>query len=384
MSPHTFVFLSTTDWDAPQFGSRQQISLELVRRGHRVLFVEVPRAIHSLISDPEGTKKALRRSGRFRHIQANLVAYTPLPVLPVYYHRLTNGVNQRWLHRMIKATLKRLGWRPDVLWTYWPNTAYQVRRFKQLGCQTVYHCIDDFTAVTYPFVSSATIAQMEAAQCRQVDHIFTRTKALTESKKQLNGQTHYLPGGVDTTQFDPAQVQPEANIVQLRHPVIGFVGTFDNRVDVDWLQQAVIALPDYTFVFVGPIKHHVTSIQAIHNLPNVVFLPAQAHTAVPATIAAFDICLIPYRRNPYTQGLSPIKLYEYLAMGKPVIGTRLPYLAREQEHIWLVETADEFIETIQQVANQAITLEDRNRWRQAAARYSWRQQADMVEAILKT
>jgi glycosyltransferase involved in cell wall biosynthesis len=383
-SEQNFVVLSTTDWDAPQFGSRQQISLELARRGHRVLFVEVPRAVHSLISDPEGTKRALGRSGRFRFIRPNLVAYTPLPVLPVYYHRWTNGINQRWLHGMIRATLRRLGWQPDVLWTYWPNTAYQVRRFKQLGCRTVYHCIDDFTAVTYPFVSSATIARMEADQCRQVDHIFTRTEALTESKKRLNERTYYLPGGVDIAQFDPAQVQAEAKIVQLGHPIIGFVGTFDNRVDVDLLQQAVMALPDYVFIFVGPIKQHVTSNQAIRNRPNVVFWPAQPHTAVPATIAAFDVCLIPYRRNPYTEGLSPIKLYEYLAMGKPVIGTRLPYLAREEAHIWLAETADEFIEAIRQAASQPISADDRNRWRQAAAGYSWQEQVDRVEAILKS
>lgn len=379
----TFVVLSTTDWDAPQFGSRQQISLALTGRGHRVLFIEIPRAIHSLISDPVGTKRALRRIGRFRAIVPHLIAYTPLPVLPIYYHPWTNACNQRWLFIMIKATLRRLNWQPDVLWTYWPNTAYQVKQFKRTGCQTVYHCIDDFTAVTYPFVSPTTIAQMEADQCRLVDHIFTRTQALTVSKKLLNEQTHYLPGGVDITQFDPALVQPDTTIAQLPSPIIGFVGTFDNRVNVDWLQQAATALPDYTFVFVGPIKHHVTNNQTLHSLSNILFLPAQPHTAIPSTIAAFDIGLIPYRQNLYTQGLSPIKLYEYLAMGKPVIGTRLPYLEREQEHILLVETADEFIESIRQVATQPITVSSRNSWRHAASHYSWRQQADKVEAILK-
>jgi glycosyltransferase involved in cell wall biosynthesis len=70
-------------------------------------------------------------------------------------------------------------------------------------------------------------------------------------------------------------------------------------------------------------------------------------------------------------------------MGKPVIGTRLPYLAREEAHIWLAETADEFIEAIRQAASQPISADDRNRWRQAAAGYSWQEQVDRVEAILK-
>ena len=75
----SFLTLSTTDWDAPQFGSRQQIARELARRGHRVLFVEVPRALHSLVSDPAGTRRALRRMGR--RIRGDLSAWEGPPRL---------------------------------------------------------------------------------------------------------------------------------------------------------------------------------------------------------------------------------------------------------------------------------------------------------------
>ena len=95
MAAWTFVFVSTTDYDAPQFGSRQQIALELGRRGHRILFVEVPRALHSLVSDPQGTRRAVPRMGRTRCVASGVYAYTPWPVLPLYYHPLSNFVNQR-------------------------------------------------------------------------------------------------------------------------------------------------------------------------------------------------------------------------------------------------------------------------------------------------
>src|SRR5215217_3646528 len=124
---HTFVFISTTDWDAPQFGSRQQIAQLLARRGNRVLFVEVPRALHSFISAPSETLRALRRMGQMRSLEEGLFVYTPRPVLPIYYHPLTNAVNQRLLAADVRGALRRLGWpRPDVLWTYWPNSAYLV------------------------------------------------------------------------------------------------------------------------------------------------------------------------------------------------------------------------------------------------------------------
>ena len=84
MQEQTMICFSTTDWDAPQFGSRQQIALQLIRRGYRILFVEIPRALHSFISDPPGTYKALRRLGQVRQIPAGPLVYTPLPVLPIY------------------------------------------------------------------------------------------------------------------------------------------------------------------------------------------------------------------------------------------------------------------------------------------------------------
>ena len=71
---HSFIFISTTDWDAPQFGSRQQIAQLLARRGHQILFVEVPRALHSLVSAPAETRRALARMGRLRVIEQGLVA----------------------------------------------------------------------------------------------------------------------------------------------------------------------------------------------------------------------------------------------------------------------------------------------------------------------
>jgi len=146
----TFLTLSTTDWDAPQFGSRQAVARCLAARGHRILFVEVPRAVHSLISDPAGTARSMRRVGRCRPIAERLVAYTPRPVLPVYYHPWTNALNQRLLRRDLRRVLNRLGWQPDVLWTYWPNSGALRGNFGER--MAVYHCIDDFTAVSYPLV----------------------------------------------------------------------------------------------------------------------------------------------------------------------------------------------------------------------------------------
>ena len=167
----SFCFVSTTDWDAPQFGSRQQIARLLAQRGHQVLFVDVARALHSLISAPADTRRALGRMDRLRTVADGLTVYTPPPVLPIYYNPATNAVSQRLLLAYLRRALRRLAWpRLDVLWTYWPNSAYLVGRLGER--MAVYHCIDALTAVKYPLTPPNAIAEMEAELCRKVDIIF--------------------------------------------------------------------------------------------------------------------------------------------------------------------------------------------------------------------
>lgn len=381
MNAQTIIILSTTDWDAPQFGSRQQIARQFARRGHRVLFVEIPRALHSLISDPSGTRRAWRRMGRARQVPDGPLVYTPLPVLPIYYNPATNAINQRLLRRDLRRTLARLGWQPDVVWTYWPNTAYLVGRLGERAA--VYHCIDDFAAVGYPLTTQAAIARMEAEQCRRADIVFARTEGLAAARRQCNANTHLLPGGVDSDLFDPAHaLVARPDVCALPRPRAGFIGTIDDRLDIDLLVHGAERLPDATFVFVGPVKRHRVRIGPLQRLPNVHFLPPCPHNDVPAMIAAFDACLIPYRINPYTKGLSPIKLYEYLAMGKPVVATDSPYLRREAEHIRIARTAPEFLARVQASLASPPSTDEQARWRAAAEAQSWTRQMDEIERHL--
>lgn len=383
MRPATFVFLSTTDWDAPQFGSRQQIARRLVTRGHRVFFVEVPRAPHSFISDPAGTCRVLQRLGRIRQISGGPVVYTPLPVLPVYYNPLVNALNQRLLCRYLRQALARLGWPIDVLWTYWPHTAYLIDQLQKRIA--VYHCIDDFVAARYPLVTVDSIARMEARQCRQVDLIFARTEGLTAAKRRFNPRTYFLPGGVDTVLFNPAQVtEPLTDLAPLASPRVGLAGTLDDRLDVKLLMHCAQRLTRVSFVLVGPVKRHRVHLGLLTRLPNVHLLPARAHVNIPAVVAALDVCLIPYRVNAYTEGLSPLKLYEYLAMGKPVVATDLPYLRREATHIHLACTPEAFLAKIQMALADPPSKTQQHRWRAVAESYSWEYQVDAIEGRLSS
>jgi glycosyltransferase involved in cell wall biosynthesis len=112
------------------------------------------------------------------------------------------------------------------------------------------------------------------------------------------------------------------------------------------------------------------------------FAPACAHADAPAYVAQFDVGLIPYRVKAYTCGLSPLKLYEYLALEKPVVATGLPYLRREAGQIAIAADAGEFAAAVSAALAAPASAEQRTRRRAAAARFSWEAQVDAVETQL--
>ena len=387
MKQHTFVILSTTDWDAPQFGSRQQIARRLARR-HQVLYIEQPRALHSLISDRSKTLRQLRRwlKGGLRRPLAelpNLQVYAPPPVWPIFYHPWTNRFSQRILAKAIRATLHRLNWPADIFWTYWANSDYLVGRLGQR--LSVYHCIDNFRASGYPLVSSEQIAAMENRLCQKVDLVLARTAGLVEMLKPYSRRIEWLPGGVDIDLFCPQPDRPcPPPLSAIPQPIAGLVGSLDNRLDVALLKATAQRLPQVSFVLAGFLRPHLVDLSALLALPNVHLLPAIPHQEVPAYLAQFTVGLIPYLVNDYTRQVSPLKLYEFLAMAKPVVATPLPYLQREEDKISLAATADEFIAAIEQAITQPPSNEQQTAWRQAAGANSWAGQVDTIEEILTT
>jgi glycosyltransferase involved in cell wall biosynthesis len=332
------------------------------------------------VSDPAGTGRALRRIGRIRQTPMGPLVYTPPPVLPVYYHPWSHAVNRRLLLWYLRTTLLRLVWEPEIVWTYWPHTGDVIAGLD--ASLSVYHCIDDFTAVEYPLTPRGTIGRLEADQCRKVDLIFARTETVADAKRRINANTYLLSGGVDTADFDPDAISIDPRIDALPAPRVGFLGTMDDRLDVDLLKNAIERLPDVTFVFVGPVKRHLVDLRSLRNMPNVQFFPACPYSEAPALVSGFDVCLIPYRKTPFTSAVSPIKLYEYLAMGKPVVATDLPYHRREAASIRLASTPVEFVSAVVSALRQPLSAEDRRRFRAVAQFHSWERQADEIERHL--
>ena len=146
---------------------------------------------------------------------------------------------------------------------------------------------------------------------------------------------------------------------------------------LDWplLECLTAARPDWSFVFVGPVQRKATTLAAVAKLgrrANVHFLGFRAPQALAAYPQHFDVCIMPYRLNHYTDQIYPLKLHEYLASGQPTVGTPIATLTAFAEVVTLARGPEAWLEGIERAMAPAATATETRATRQSVARgHDW-------------
>jgi glycosyltransferase involved in cell wall biosynthesis len=126
-------------------------------------------------------------------------------------------------------------------------------------------------------------------------------------------------------------------------PLIGYFGLIDDHVDLDLLEYLTENRPEWSFVFIGPVK---VSIDRLKEYKNAHFYPPVPYIDLPKYLAGLDVCILPYRMNELTRNSNPLKLKECLAAGKPVVSTALPEVLKLGEAVRIAWDRDAFLNKI--------------------------------------
>lgn len=313
--PLTLVTLSAVTWDFPLVGRSRMLTEAWLRDGPATLFVQTP-----------SYRTALERVQRwFRPpIADESFVVRPWPTVPARTWAMLGTRRVRRLiaplARRLRAQLdERLDWRSAValvispVWTPWLHELPFAR--------VVYDCIDELAV----HVTRPNLHEMYEKWERE---LIARSAAVVVTAERL-GQTvlgirrdacvRLIRNGVDAERFERLAAGPRPGDVGVG-PVVGFVGALYDWVDFALIAEVARAMPDVRFVFVGPRREGGDS-RAADGLANVTFLGARPYDAVPAYVAAFDVCWVPFKQNDVALAANPVKIYEYLAVGKPVVST---------------------------------------------------------------
>lgn len=204
-----------------------------------------------------------------------------------------------------------------VLWSY---NAFLPQAFEIPAAKKVFDAVDDWSLHASYRKEAAILRQNYDRIGRDAEYVFTVSEGLT--KNYPAADTLWVPNGVDLDAFSHPMAVP-SDIQGLSHPIIGYVGTVQERIDFALLQTVCKLHADKTFVFIGPVWKGVQAQadRLTEECPNVRFLGRRAYESVPAYLATMDLAIIPHRLDAFISTTNPMKMYDYLAAGKPIVTT---------------------------------------------------------------
>lgn len=380
------VCVSSLDWDA-HWTSKQQIMHRLAE-SNRILYVEEPVTMLAPIKVPARWRRWRAVAPRLRKVQAGLWVLTPPPMLPFGNMRpAVNRANQAVLARYIRWAARQIGLEKAILWTYLPTSCALLDRLDPEA--VVYHCVDEHSA--FPgYVDPEVVRGYDEELTRYADLVMTSARNLLLSREHLNPNIHHVLHGADVSHFgtalDPALPIP-ADLAAIPSPRLGVVGVHDERLDLEAVEALAQADPSWQVVLVGPIQPGDVDEARLAALPNVHLLGGKPVTELPAYLKGLDVALIPYKLNELTRNIFPLKLYEYLAAGLPVVAAALPELASFADWASLADKPEDYPRQVRE-ALAADSPEVRARRSTYAAQNSWdarvEEISDLVEAMLAT
>ncbi|MBY5637507.1 UDP-galactopyranose mutase [Rhizobium leguminosarum] len=227
------------------------------------------------------------------------------------------------LRRLLDDLILLHGGKRPILWFYTPLMFGFARHVDAVAI--VYDCMDELANFKF---APPNLKACEQALMASADVVFTGGLSLYEARRDQHDNIHPFPSGVDTHHFHAARcsLPVPADQADIPQPRLGYYGVIDERLDLGLVSSVASARPDLSFVFLGPIVKISPD-----NLPrgaNIHYLGQKAYADLPAYLSSWRAALMPFALNEATRFISPTKTPEYLAAGRPVVGTQIVDVVR--------------------------------------------------------
>ncbi len=381
------VLISSVDWSF-LWQVPQEITLRLARAGNRLLYVENTGVRAPALRDLGRMKTRLLRrlktwhTGGVRQFSQNVTICSPL-ILPPFGSAWRGRLNRHLFLPQVARSARRLGMRDPLIWTFLPtdSACEIIRALRTQRSAVIYHCCADFARLT---PDADGLRRSERKLLEQSDVVFATCAELIRHCRAFNPNVHACPNGIDLSAFPleeddprPGRMSPAVEtyrrlLSSLPRPIIGYVGGLHRFVDLGLVAEMARARPGWSWVFVGP---HQVSAAAIAGLPNVHLLGQQPHDELVHYIRTFDVGIVPYLNNIHTRTVVPVKINEYLAVGKPVVSTDLPPVLEFNRAHGVLATSDQapagFLGAIELALRTARDEETIARRREVATQNDW-------------
>ena len=380
MKHKDIICISTQYWNDFWF-RKQHFMSRFAELGHRVLYVQPS------YSMARATDKSNIARNRFflpfvEEISENIYLFSPPRMFPKPNTYISTVLNYKWLGSLITSAVAKLNFVDPVLWTYRPEFSETLTKIPHN--RLVFDLADDLSAYNAGNRRRRYIASCIDNIAGKADLMVVTSPTLQDKYKNKTRRCVLVPNGFDEKLFNGIPKPIPSDLSGISRPVIGFVGVLFGFLDYDMIYDSAIGIPDSSFVFVGPVeKNGQEGVERLKTLSNTYFLGRKPKNDIPAYVTNFDICINPFSVDDVSRAVSPLKVYEYLACGKPVVSTSMEGLQRDEAGKWIrFAERDQFVIALKDVLKGLASSEIDKACITASREFSWTSQFNRLQKYL--
>jgi glycosyltransferase involved in cell wall biosynthesis len=345
------VCLSTQDYN-DLWTRKQRFMTNFARLGHRVLYVESQWHLLTYIKHlPSDWRRIFRFLRAPREQEPNLFLVTP-PLLLPFFQMLTPlaTINNFILGLWLRRQAGRLQMNKPLAYTYVPYSHLAIRL---LGSKKIlYEKVDDLAAAK-GLVRKAAVDKLERQLLNTAQLVIVTASRLKTTMLGRHANVHLIPNACETQHFRKVtEIRTPASVIaKLPRPRIGFVGALAYWCDLDLIEYLARNRPHWNFVFIGP-QH--TDVHQLKTLPNIHLIGRIPYSMLPTYMTGIDVFINPYKQDDIAKSCSPLKVFEYLAAGKPVVSVPMPEVMRFAPHVRIAGDYREFLMSIEELLHMSL------------------------------
>jgi len=364
------ICFSIIDWEF-RYQRPQQLMSQFAAHGHRVFYIR----LDHFLSD------ASAQLFHIKKLKENLYEIK----LAALRHQWVNletieGANAEALVSSLAELRRELHIDEAISYVQipsWANVALATR--ERWGWHIIYDCMDEWK--DFPGLGQG-VAEIEPQMVEGCDLLVVTAAALYE-KWRTRARTIVLARNAVDYDFYAEHYQQNSLLADAPRHVIGYFGAIAGWFDVELMTEVARRRPQYTFVLLGGVFD--VDIRELESLPNVRVLGQRPYEEMPQYLYHFDVCLIPFKVNSITESTDPVKMYEYLSAGKPVVSVALSELEPFRDHLYLAHDREDFLVQLDRAVaeNDAEKVAERRRF---ASSNTWPQRyrsiLNALEAVI--
>lgn len=352
-----FVMFSTHDFDFIRT-RKQHVAINLAILGHRVLYIEPPRA-------GKWGGIPLTRHNLLIKKHDNLYIYKP-PVFPFMgSFNVINDLNYRYIAYNIKHILEKLNFKDYIFWNY-PLRGFILLKYIN-PYKVVFDCIEN-----WPYSNEAEWLKDKLSEfLKECDIVFAPSQEIVDFCLKYNDKSYLIPHGVNPIYLKHNNYSEPTDVINIQHPRIGISSSISKEwVDVELIKDIAIKRKDWNILIIGPIMTG-NSIDEWKGISNIYYLGVKKPEDLPAYLFSFDVGLIPFKVNYFTRCIRPLKFFDYLASGLPIVSTPLRELMEYKRWVLIGKDSDKIINHIETALDSNLNTERRVRIEEAK-RHLWK------------